>query len=619
MSANFAKQFPLFAVLAFTSLASNWALGQTNTTFNVAGPATWNSGANWNPMFVPDAQFNEIAVIGSNRSAFVDDSPTTPGGITIDSGTLEIRSTGSLTAVPGSLTTGDLAVGGVGAGALTVRRGGSLNVRNVTMGANTANQITLGETGGSGTATFSVTGGTLTKTTQFIGPNGNFSSSGGLDFSGGTLVPVITGPTHSTINVTGTANLGGTVKPQFSGYTPVLGNSWNLVTAAQLTGGFTLDTSSAPVVPRGTGFYVKQTNTTSTLKYSNLLVLTVDRGNGATSIQNVVGSPIAFDGYTIFSPTGILGGSWNSLQDQAIAGWDEADNSSASRLTEFKTSGTTSVNVGGSLSLGSPFSPPVPSALGIQPGENLSFQYSVPGEGTLPGIVEFTGRFNNLVLTINPATGQAAIQNESPLFNASLDAYSITSASGKLLTGNAAWNSLQDQNLSGWDEADNSSVTRLTEFKTAGGTLLNGGGTVLNLGAPINIAGGAPVASDFTFTYSLSTGQMLQGVVKLGTLPSPVGVPGDYNGNGVVDAADYVLWRKGGPLQNEVATIGSVTPEDYTAWRARFGNTSGSGSSAMVNSEVPEPTTLTSAVLVLVCLGVVRRNFQRVPFRLRGN
>jgi hypothetical protein len=53
---------------------------------------------------------------------------------------------------------------------------------------------------------------------------------------------------------------------------------------------------------------------------------------------------------------------------------------------------------------------------------------------------------------------------------------------------------------------------------------------------------------------------------------------GDYNGNGTVDAADYVLWRNGGPLQNEVVDVtpGEVTPEDYDAWRARFGNTSAS-------------------------------------------
>ena len=56
---------------------------------------------------------------------------------------------------------------------------------------------------------------------------------------------------------------------------------------------------------------------------------------------------------------------------------------------------------------------------------------------------------------------------------------------------------------------------------------------------------------------------------------TPGGVPGDYNGNGKVDAADYVRWRNGGPLQNEVDAPGTVNGADYTAWRARFGNTSG--------------------------------------------
>jgi len=71
------------------------------------------------------------------------------------------------------------------------------------------------------------------------------------------------------------------------------------------------------------------------------------------------------------------------------------------------------------------------------------------------------------------------------------------------------------------------------------------------------------------------------------------GVAGDYNGNGVVDAADYVLWRNGGPLLNEVDAPGTVNQTDYDAWRARFGNTAGSGS----GSAVPEPAT---ALLMLV-------------------
>jgi hypothetical protein len=73
----------------------------------------------------------------------------------------------------------------------------------------------------------------------------------------------------------------------------------------------------------------------------------------------------------------------------------------------------------------------------------------------------------------------------------------------------------------------------------------------------------------------------------------PQGVPGDYNNNGVVDAADYVLWRKGGTLQNEVDNPGTVNAADYTAWRTRFGNISGSGLSA---GAVPEP----SAILLIM-------------------
>lgn len=86
-----------------------------------------------------------------------------------------------------------------------------------------------------------------------------------------------------------------------------------------------------------------------------------------------------------------------------------------------------------------------------------------------------------------------------------------------------------------------------------------------------------------------------------------VGVPGDYNGNGVVDAADYVLWRKGGPLANEVDTPGTVNQADYTAWRARFGNVSGSGT--VVGAAVPEPATtvlLMSALLGTITLAANR-------------
>ena len=71
------------------------------------------------------------------------------------------------------------------------------------------------------------------------------------------------------------------------------------------------------------------------------------------------------------------------------------------------------------------------------------------------------------------------------------------------------------------------------------------------------------------------------------------GLLGDYNGNGVVDAADYTLWRDnlGAPTEasiNNNGDGGGVTASDYTYWKTRFGNTSGAGAGS-VSAAVPEP------------------------------
>jgi uncharacterized protein YyaL (SSP411 family) len=80
----------------------------------------------------------------------------------------------------------------------------------------------------------------------------------------------------------------------------------------------------------------------------------------------------------------------------------------------------------------------------------------------------------------------------------------------------------------------------------------------------------------------------------LAMLPE-VPLAGDYNDNGVVDAADYVAWRNGGPLQNDPTP--GVQPADYELWRARFGNVVGGSSSNL--GAVPEPKSL---VLLLIAM-----------------
>ncbi|WP_428304332.1 dockerin type I domain-containing protein [Lacipirellula sp.] len=608
-------QRTLLSLAAATGLcvSGQWAVAQDIlVTFNVAGPADWNTGGNWSSGFTPEAQYNEVALIGALRQAYVAGAAPAVGGIIMDSSTLEIRSGGNLQAVAntsGSNTVlGNIVVGQSVNTFLTVKRGGSLTAQQLTTGGGTGTALTLGETTGAGTASLSIAGGTLNRITRVVGNSVNFTSSGGLTFgSASVLNPVITGAAQSTINVTGTANLAGVVRPEFSGYTPVLGNSWNLVTANQLAGNFTVDASLAPAGPLGTAYVVSKTNTTATLKYTNLLVLNVDRATGAVNIQNKVGSPIALDAYTITSPSGALTGSWNSLQDQGVTAWDEADNSSNSRRTEFRTNGSSSINAGGQLAIGNPFMPTAPAALGIEPGADLGFQYNVPGQGTFNGIIEYTGRLNNVVLTIDPATGKAAIQNESPYFSAAIDGYTVTSTSGKLLTANGTWNSLQDQGVASWDQADNANANRLTEFKTSGTTTLNGGGTVLNLGTPVSLASGALSLSDFGFQYKLSNGEVKNGIVKFGTIPTFNPGAGDYNNDGKVDGADFLAWQRG---FGSSVTPGSgadgsgngvVDAADLTIWKNGFGSATATGEAAA--AAVPEPTTLSTVLLALGCLG----------------
>ena len=66
--------------------------------------------------------------------------------------------------------------------------------------------------------------------------------------------------------------------------------------------------------------------------------------------------------------------------------------------------------------------------------------------------------------------------------------------------------------------------------------------------------------------------------VFVSDLVAAAGLPGDFNANGIVDAADYVLWRKG------LGTTDSQS--DYTVWRSTFGQTAASGASLNNGSAV---------------------------------
>jgi hypothetical protein len=106
----------------------------------------------------------------------------------------------------------------------------------------------------------------------------------------------------------------------------------------------------------------------------------------------------------------------------------------------------------------------------------------------------------------------------------------------------------------------------------------------------------------------ITSNGILLDMVTANLIAAP-GVPGDYDNNGVVDAGDYVLWRKGGSLANEVDAPGTVDAADYTAWRGRFGNpNAGSGASL---SAIPEPCAVLPLAIAAFAWPTMRRSTAR--------
>jgi hypothetical protein len=124
---------------------------------------------------------------------------------------------------------------------------------------------------------------------------------------------------------------------------------------------------------------------------------------------------------------------------------------------------------------------------------------------------------------------------------------------------------------------------------------------LINVGTPISF-----VFNGVTYNLPFNGSAPDLGAFETG-VPAPA-LPGDYNGDNVVDALDYTVWRDNLDASMELPndeTPGTVDAGDYAVWKAHFGESLAGSGGASANS-APEPAGLV-LLLIAAMAGLFRR------------
>jgi hypothetical protein len=147
-----------------------------------------------------------------------------------------------------------------------------------------------------------------------------------------------------------------------------------------------------------------------------------------------------------------------------------------------------------------------------------------------------------------------------------------------------------------------------------------------NEGAELDLGSPDPLIGNWTLAPLVSTVVQIDPFSQLVLVEAMVEpLAGDYNANGVVDAADYTIWRQTlgsmSDLRADGDNSGTIDQADHGIWMADFGAMAASGSALQsipgLNA-VPEQSTFALlAVVLLACSVALRGRIDRISMSQR--